>query len=139
VLSTRTHPPHSHGSNLFAPSPYAVCCSVLQRVAACCSVSDLFPLPWRHFIFQLVQQPVDIGHSVVHRVHPRHGRGRVTIVVKGAIERDTVRVINTDEDRVLQCVAVCCSVLQCVAVCCVTVVVQDTVVRNTVPIINTGE
>ena len=38
--------------------------------------------------------------------------------------RATVRDISRHTERMLQCVAVCCSVLQCVAVCCSVLVLQ---------------
>ena len=118
------------GSLARAVSCVAVCCSVLQRVAACGSVlqfqSMRYP-PWRprawckyagvrveFFIsntwresralccMYVVVQCVSLGCSVYAWV-------AVCIVVL-----QCVAVYCS----VLQCVAVCCSVMQCVAVCC---------------------
>jgi len=72
----------------------AVCCSVLQCVAACCIDRDK------------VSVNAGLNHQVLNAADvfcPTRGTGRLHF--------------NYFVCSVLQCVAVCCSVLQCVAVC----------------------
>jgi len=70
-----------------------LCCSVLQRVAVCCSVL----------------------HCVVRQARSRMNESCLFQLARSLLFYIAVRIVCCS---VLQCVAVCCSVLQCVAVCC---------------------
>ena len=79
-------------------SEVAVCCSVLQCIAVCCSCSVCCS------VLQCIKPPklseVAVYCSVLQCV---------------AV---CCSVLNFQNSQKLDCVAVCCSVLQCVAVCC---------------------
>jgi len=89
-----------------------VCCSVLQRVAVCCSGCHRHP---EHLVDKKV------GEYYRALAYSEHGKQAIVWRVvpcflqkECAGKRRCVAVCCS----VLQCVAVCCSVLQCVAVCC---------------------
>jgi len=77
------------------PVAVLACCSVLQRVAVCCS--GKCSRRWRSYSWLL------------------KGGGVSSMAI---LARCSVLQCVAVCCSVLQCVAVCCSVLQCVAVCC---------------------
>ena len=94
----RSHPIPPVGGVLFVNSlTFAVCCSVLQCVAVCCSVVQCS-----------VVQCVAVCCNVLKLL-------RCSLLQSFAEFRSMLQCVG---QCVGQCVAVCCSVLQCVAVCC---------------------
>jgi len=77
-----------------------VCCSVLQCVAVCCSISFGEQL---HIMYSGVLQHLCVCVTQTHVDHFLSGSVLQCVAVCS---------------RVFQSVAVCCSVVQCVAVCC---------------------
>jgi len=101
----------------------AVRCSVLQCVAVCCSVSQCVAVSWHawddayrrgasHTIPTVSHWTLQ--HSATHSNTLQHTATHCNTLQHTA--HDTLSV--TQDQRLLQCGAVCCNVLQCVAVCC---------------------
>ena len=110
-------------------SPVSVRCSVLKRVAACCSV-----LQWALFHIRY-QRVFRMCCSMLQRVAACRNVAQVgRVEVKGILPvcKDVTYVlINMCSHQHVRCLRVfrmCCSVLQCVAVCCS---VLQCVVRRT--------
>ena len=87
----------------------AVCCGVLQCVAVCCSV-----LPCVCSVLQRVAACC----SVLQSVAVCCSTDLLIMCGEWLLAKPPPTCVLQDEYRMLQCVAVCCSVLQCVAVCC---------------------
>jgi len=92
----------------------AVCCSVLQRVAVCCSAWQCQTPDASHSCLQTQQSAVSC--SVLQCVAVCCSVLQCMAVSDA--RRLTLLPANTAISSELQCVAVCCSVMQCVAVCC---------------------
>jgi len=97
----------------------AVCYSVLQCVAECCSRR-----PWMSHGTRMNELWHTNGRVMslswtYHSVRLRFDMCALQCVAVCCNILQTYRSVRLSFDmRVLQCVAVCCSVLQCVAVCC---------------------
>ena len=94
-----------------------VCCSMLQRVAVCCSGAVIL-INVKNIESQdrccCVLQWVAVGCSEWQCVAVCCSGLQCVAVCRGALCMSPCKPCCS----VLQCVAVCCSVLQCVAVCC---------------------
>jgi len=82
----------------------AVCCSVLQCVAVCCSVLQCVAECCS--VLQVLQFVAVFGGAFHTRLNDS---------LRSVLEVETMA---PSIEKVLQCVAVCCSVWQCVAACC---------------------
>jgi len=119
----------SHSNTLLVVLQYvAVCCSVLQRIAACvvcvlqCALQRLLVANRTHYLSCCsMLQCVAVCCSVLQRI-----AACVVCVLQCALQRRALLVANRTHYLscciMLHCVAVCCSVLQriaaCVGVCC---------------------
>jgi len=86
---------------------FAVCCSVLQCVTVRCSVLRCKQCEIAHACFTILKQ--NCFTVTTHCNTPQHTATHRNLIL---LELDLTYT------RVLQCVALCCSLLQCVAMCC---------------------
>jgi len=92
---------------------FAVCCRVLHCVAACCSVSSMLSEA------RTTNACVAANCNMLQRVAVCYLRyARPMRLLQCVAVRCSVLQCVAVCCSVLQCVAMCCSVLQCVAVCC---------------------
>jgi len=104
----------------------AVCCSVLQHVAACCSgLQSVYTYPI--FTTRVLQCEQTLLEAKSHGLQCSVWQCvavccrvciRSLLLVCVAVRKDAMTLLETKSHWcAVQCVAACCSVLQCVAVC----------------------